>query len=665
VSSPYLRFGLPPDAAGVAALVTAVLLLVLSKTPLAERVRKLDDRVVVGALALLAALLSAGYVVHYLRGGPRIVDATSYFLEARALSQGKLAFDVPFPTGSFRGRFLVPPGLDGHPLAVIFPPGYPALLAAGFLAHAPLAVGPLLAAALVGATYWLARELTGRSDVARLAAALSVVCAALRYHTADTMSHGLAALLLCLSLAGARRGGLALGVAGLALGWLFATRPVTGLVALPLCLALSFHHRARALWLFPALVPGAALLLAHQHAATGSFFGSSQLRYYALADGPPGCFRLGFGAGIGCLFEHGEFVRRNLESGYGPLEALLNTARRLRVHAIDVANFEALALFVPIVAIGWRKRPGVPVLGLGVLLMVLAYAAFYFDGSYPGGGARLYAEALPLEHVLLALGALELRLSRFLLPTALAGFALHGVFGHLALRDREGGRPLFEPSVLSQAGVRRGLVFVGTDHGFALGHDPSVLDPWQHPLVARKRGDAHDLLLWERFGRPPSYEYRFDTGRTDSRASLVPYPLSELGLLRFEAEAEWPPLAVTGGFAHPDHHPDACVSGGRALRIERTGDRPVDVEIEVVPRDPGWHELEIQWLTDPPTELRAGLASLEEPLKVLTPRPGSACSTQALGPMKLDGPTRLRLSSSATSLLVDYIELHPAQAKMR
>ncbi len=665
MSSPYLRFGLPPDAVSVVALVSAVLLLVLSKTPLAERVRRLDDRLLIGALALVAALLSAGYVVHYLRGGPRIVDATSYYLEARALSQGKLAFDVPFPTGSFRGRFLVPPGAEGHPLAVIFPPGYPALLAAGFLAHAPLALGPLLAALLVVATYWLARELTGRNDVARLAAALSVVCAALRYHTADTMSHGLAALLLCASLAGARRGGLALVAAGLALGWLFATRPVTALAAFPICLGLSFRHRARALLLLPALAPGLALLVAHQHAATGSLFGSSQLRYYALADGPPGCFRLGFGAGIGCLFEHGDFVRRSLPTGYGPLEALLNTARRLRVHAIDVANFEALSLLVPIVALRLRRSPGVPALGLGALLVVVAYAAFYFDGSYPGGGARLYADVLPLEHVLLALGAVEFRLSRFLLPSALAGFALHGVFGHLALRDREGGRPMFEPAVLADAGVRRGLVFVDTDHGFALGHDPSVRDPWQRPLVVRRRGDAHDRLLWERFGRPPAYDYRFDPGSADARGTVSPYALSDLGSLRFEAESEWPPLSVRGGYAHPDHHPNSCVSAGRGLRLVRTGDRPVDVEVEAVPRDPGWHELEIQWLADPPTELRVGVGSPEEPLKALTPRAGSACSTQALGPIKLDGPTRLRLSSSAGSLLVDYIELHPAQAKMR
>ena len=85
---------------------------------------------------------------HYLRGGPRIIDATSYWLEARALSEGHLAFAVPEPSAAFRGRFLVSPEASAR-LAVIFPPGYPAILAVGFWLGAPLAVGPLIAAALV------------------------------------------------------------------------------------------------------------------------------------------------------------------------------------------------------------------------------------------------------------------------------------------------------------------------------------------------------------------------------------------------------------------------------------------------------------------------------------------------------------------------------------
>ena len=113
----------------------------------------------------------------------------------------------------------------------------------------------------------------------------------------------------------------------------------------------------------PALLPGVALLLAHQRAATGDFWSSAQVAYYALADGPPGCFRWGFGSGIGCLFEHGEFVRARLSQGYGPLEAALNTVRRLAVHSIDIANFVPLSLLVPFALVRYRRTPGVLPLG--------------------------------------------------------------------------------------------------------------------------------------------------------------------------------------------------------------------------------------------------------------------------------------------------------------
>ena len=40
------------------------------------------------ALCALAFALSWAYLHVYLRGGPRIIDATSYFLEARSLAAG-------------------------------------------------------------------------------------------------------------------------------------------------------------------------------------------------------------------------------------------------------------------------------------------------------------------------------------------------------------------------------------------------------------------------------------------------------------------------------------------------------------------------------------------------------------------------------------------------
>ncbi|HEY3255980.1 MAG TPA: hypothetical protein VGJ91_18605, partial [Polyangiaceae bacterium] len=432
MSSPYTTLGWPPDGVAWAALAAAGVLLPLLHAGNRRTLEsKLKLEYLLPALAFGAALLSAGYIAYYLRGGPRIIDATSYYLQARAMAHGYFAFPVGSPLGSFGGRFLLPSA--AHSVSVIFPPGYAAVLAAGFLLHAPMLVGPVLAALIVLVTYALARELSGRTEVARVAAGLSLLCAALRYHTADTMSHGLCALLLCagaLTALRARRWDALL--SGLALGWLIATRPVSGAVGVVLALCLLERSARRWAWFGLGLVPGVALLLCYQRSATGSFWASTQLAYYALADGPPGCFRYGFGRGIGCLYEHGEYVRARLANGYGVREALAVSLRRLAVHSIDIANAAPLALLCPLGAWLARGERAVRVLFYACLGLMLAYAPFYFDGSYPGGGTRLFAELLPLEHALLAIALVRLGWTAIALPLSLVGFALHASFAHRA-----------------------------------------------------------------------------------------------------------------------------------------------------------------------------------------------------------------------------------------
>src|SRR5687767_13348535 len=191
----FRMIGAPPDAPSVVALAAALVLLWQGRRAFTALFRA-PKSAVVALLAAVALALSAGYVHHYLRGGPRIIDATSYWLEARALAEGHASWPIDEPTASVRGRFLLLSGSAQAPrLGVIFPPGYPLVLALGFLLGAPLWVGPFIAALLVGATYALAKAVTAREDVARLAAVMSVVCATLRYHTADTMSHGWATFL--------------------------------------------------------------------------------------------------------------------------------------------------------------------------------------------------------------------------------------------------------------------------------------------------------------------------------------------------------------------------------------------------------------------------------------------------------------------------------------
>jgi hypothetical protein len=596
-------------------------------------------------------MLSAGYVAYYLRSGPRIIDATSYYLQARALAAGYFSFPIPEPSGSFRGRFLVTPPGDTLAQAVIFPPGYPALLALGFVFRAPLVIGPLCAAALVVSTYALAQRASGRTSVALLAALLSVMSSALRYHTADTMSHAWAALLFTLvlfcALSPTRRYAVA---AGLAAGWLFATRPVTGLVAIAVLTPTLIKNRA---WPFAfALIPGLFLYSLHQKLATGSLFGSAQIAYYALADGPPGCFRYGFGSGIGCWFEHGDFVRAHLRDGYGPLEALGSTLRRLALHTSDICNVAPLALVVPFaIRFGWSMRP-MRLVAAGVVGVILGYAPFYFDGNYPGGGARLFADALPLEHVLLALALDRMRIARFVVPLSLIGFALHTSHGHRALADREGGRPMYEPEHVTRHGVRRGIVFVNTDHGYNLGHDPGRLSAHDGIVVARLGRDAHDFLLWQKLGKPPAYRYRFQPGESPREPGIEVYvPRSSA---RIEAEREWPPLAVLEGWAHPAHISVSCAPSRQGLRF-RTSERGrarLELDLPGVPA-----RVRTSWVAvgDGNLELaaRSGVSSATRSTHV---RRGECIGLElALAPS--DAERRLELEAAGAPAILDYIEL--------
>jgi hypothetical protein len=663
-------FGWPPDTVSWAALAlagVALALVVLRAEQAARLLRGSRPRWLVGGLALAAALLSAGYVLYYLRGGPRIIDATTYWLQARAMADGHFAFPVPVPAASFRGRFLLPAG-EGTELAPIFPPGYPLVLALGWLLRAPLAVGPVIGAALVVTTYALAQRLLQQKSVALLAAALSAACAALRYHTADTMSHGWSALLATTALLGAvsarqnmgRPRSLWAAGAGLACGWLISTRPLTGVVVCLITGALVLPKQGARSPFLAGLLPGLALLLAYQRATTGQWLGSTHLAYYALADGPPGCFSYGFGKGVGCRYEHADFVQRSLPHGYGVAAALATTGRRLYSHALDLANFRPIALLLPVAAVVGRRHRGVVLLFGTAVALVVAHVPFYFDGSYPGGGARFFADVLPLEHILLAWILRRLGLARFTLPAALAGYALQAGQSHVALSEREGGRPMFEPAVLKAHGVDNGLIFVNTDHGFNLGHAPGQTDPERAVVVARLRGDAHDRLLWERLGRPRALRYAYDPFVTGAVPTLREYRPDKIKQLRFEAENLWPPLATRSGWAHPTHLGSGCASAGRGLRLRPHGPHEARVTVEVVAAHGGMYELVSGWVAygtqrvSVRVRLGADLASDH--------RAATVHDCWTLPPIRAElapGPHRVELTASSSAAVLDYLELVP------
>src|ERR1700692_1709654 len=101
------RWGLPPDDVAWAAFALGLgcVLATLAGRDVLEGVRRASRARFLAGAGLFAAFLTLGYAAHYLRGGPRIIDATMYVLQAKALAHGHVSWHVPFPSASFRGRF--------------------------------------------------------------------------------------------------------------------------------------------------------------------------------------------------------------------------------------------------------------------------------------------------------------------------------------------------------------------------------------------------------------------------------------------------------------------------------------------------------------------------------------------------------------------------------
>jgi hypothetical protein len=606
--------------------------------------------------AATASALSWGYLQYYLAGTARVIDATSYLLEARTFAQGSFSFEVPEPTASFRGRFLIHTADSNQRLAPIFPPGYPALLALGVITSSEYWIGPALAFGLVVATYYLTLAVSARHRDALVAASLSALCACLRYHTAETMSHGWAAFLTVLSLyfllksRQKQPAARFLFAMGLCLGALISTRQLTGLLvtaSCALCVAsrpddgVNRGTRKRQSmvgllrsWgpLVLGLVPGLTLLLSHHYATTGNLLLSPQLRYYSLADGPGQCF--GLGLGKGCAYEHADVVSQQGGQGLTWFWMLQNSIHRLHWHSLDVANLEPMFLLGLWCAFRFRKSPRVQPLLTCLLLVPLGYAFFYFNGSYPGGGARFFSELIPIWHVLLGMGLSVLRLRRLAVVGPLLGFALHAVFSHRTLLSDHFGPPLddlktLESTVLTSPKANRArvsqtgkpIIFFSTAHEFNLATLSS------HAFVAARRThDDREQLLGEQTRSPMM---TWEAGR------LVPLAIRNPSALAssFETESDYPPLSVQDVWVHPESSPHGCVSNGRALRVHRQGPDPM-LTLELPARAPTTAQAFVVWLDE-----------------------DGSCTTSPLGTVQLPGKVTLKLNRFPHLTHIDRLNL--------
>ncbi len=240
--------------------------------------------VLAAAAALLAAVLSQGLF----SGMPRIGDEVAYVLQGRIFSAGRLFLAPPAVAEAFAVDNVI---LTADRWCGKYPPGFPLLLAAGWLAGAPWLVNPLLFGLVVYGVFRLGSKLYDSGTA--LAGAFLFACLPFAFlQAASFMSHvaSLAFVVWCLSLLADGHSETSyprLLAAGLLGGMAFLVRPMSAVFLLPvpgLLILWMFYPREARLRAAGAVIGGGLLPLAFLLWTQWRTFGSPFLSGYAVFD---------------------------------------------------------------------------------------------------------------------------------------------------------------------------------------------------------------------------------------------------------------------------------------------------------------------------------------------------------------------------------------------
>jgi hypothetical protein len=358
-------------------------------------------------LALLLSLLgfaAAAFVSqHIYEGLPHIEDEMAYVWQAKAITRGVIT--VPSPVCP--ECFLVPFVVDHNGLRFgKYPLGWPVVLSFGELTHTRWLINPILNGLTVWLLYRLGKKLLDERT-ALLAAGLFVISPFVLLNAGSLLSSSWALFLSVmftiawldaftapnLSLPETARRSLPAATAGLALGVLALTRPLTALaVSLPfafhgLYLLVRGDRTIRKRVLATGLLAGgiAALYLLWQYAVTGDPLLNPYTLWWPYD-------RIGFGPGIGLQ-----------KGGFRPIHAYVNTRFSLFVAANDLFGWPKLSwLFIPFgLLAAWRNRRLWLVFG-NTFTLIGAYTLYWITSWVYG--PRYYYEALAGPLLLTAAG---------------------------------------------------------------------------------------------------------------------------------------------------------------------------------------------------------------------------------------------------------------------
>lgn len=351
-------------------------------------------------LAVVSGVVTLWFAIDILEGKPNLIDAMAQLLQARYLAAGKLAGPA-LAEGAFwhiQNTLVTPNGWVSQ-----YPPGHVLLLAVGFQLGAVWLIGPLLVAITVFFTTLVAEKLLPDDlMVARIGAILVAASPFIFGLAAAYMNHitaaafGTMAIYFALRARDGRNEWAIL--AGAALAYVFATRPMSAIVfgaVVGFGVWMQSGSRAGTTgrdWLarFGLACLGASPLIALHAVYNAHFFG--------------GIFRFGYD------LAHGETTRLGFHQDpwgnwYGLTEAIGYTSADLV--ALNVNLLESLipsvALVGAFLVAARRLSAGQRIVVAWALLPVLANLFYWHHGIFMG--PRMLNEVAPGWGILTAVAA--------------------------------------------------------------------------------------------------------------------------------------------------------------------------------------------------------------------------------------------------------------------
>jgi hypothetical protein len=336
---------------------------------------------------------------------PHVEDEVAYLFQAHTFAGGALTAPLPPEAAAPGLDYYLMEMKDGHWYSATAP-GWPAILSLGVLAGVPWLVNPILAALSVMMAHAIASRLSNR-DQADLVAMMMGASPWLLAMAASLMTHTLTLALMLFGWQMVLRStdGKALRPqpliwAGLAMGWIFLTRPLDGVVIGALTgLWVLFGPKGSVgrvgLYALGCIITG-GLGLIYNALITGNAF-RQPINDYIDQSWGPGANAYGFGDKIG---PPGGWGMLDLWPGHSFTEALINTINLTANLQFEMLGWSVGSLALILAFLLWQRPNRADLMMMAVVVSVVGAMFFYwFADSYYIGPRYWFLASFPLFYL--------------------------------------------------------------------------------------------------------------------------------------------------------------------------------------------------------------------------------------------------------------------------